>query len=88
MCVKCGGTCGKRRNGPRFTRAAGSADLSIKGTHGGPDHLPDALITQRGGMITFESLYTTLSPNGTAAVAVIPGTFGSYATKSRPGRVF
>lgn len=86
MCVKCGGTCGGRRRGPRFTRPAASAPMELVGTAGGVDHIPDAMIEVRGGMITYEDLYTGLGPDQQPAAHRIPGTFGSYATRAQVGR--
>lgn len=82
MCVNCGGTCKGKRRRPRFVEPAASPTLEIKGTAGGVDHIPDNLIEQRGGMITYETLYTAMGPDGQPAAAVIPGTFGSYATRA------
>lgn len=84
MCVKCGGKCGEQRRGPRFNRPAPSAfPLEIVGTAGGVDHIPDGLIEVRGGMITYEDLFTGLTPEGQPAAHRIPGTFASHTTRAR-----
>lgn len=85
MCDTCGGTCGGKRR-PRFVMPPAPVNLTIKGTAGGVDHIPDALITQAHGMIAFENLYTTLGPDGQPAAATIPGTYGSHVTKAGVGR--
>lgn len=84
MCVGCGGTCGGREAAeerPRFTRAPGGPDLRVVGTNNAPTMAPDSVVRQTGGLITYEDLYTTLGPDGKPALAVLPGTFGSYAQK-------
>lgn len=87
MCVKCGGTCGSKRPGPRFTRPAPAGfPLELVGTAGGVDHIPDGVITVKGGMITYEDLFTGLGPDGQPASHRIPGTFGSHTTRARMER--
>lgn len=86
MCASCGGTCGRKRRRVRFVDHPAPANLEVKGTAGGVDHILDALITQSGGMLTYESLYTTLGPDNQPAYATIPGTFGAHATRAIPAR--
>lgn len=84
MCVGCHGTCGGQQSHedrPRFTRPPGGPDLRVVGTANGPTTAPDSVVRQVGGLITYEDLYTTLGPDGRPALAVLPGTFGSYAQK-------
>ena len=83
MCVKCGGRCGRPVKGPRFITPAGSASMELVGTAGGVDHIPDGVIEVRGGMITYEDLFTGMGPDGQPASHRIPGTFGSHTTRAR-----
>lgn len=82
MCIGCGGTCDDAHEGPRFTRHAGGPDLRIVGTANGPTQAPDSVVRRVHGLITYEDLYTSLDANGRPVVAVMPGTFGTYAQKA------
>lgn len=86
MCVKCGGTCGGRRRGPRFVSHPVPTSMEVVGTADSVERLPDGLIEVRGGMITYEDLYTGLGPDGQPSTSRIPGTFGNYATRAQVGR--
>lgn len=78
MCIGCGGSC-KR---PRFVSEPAAVPMSVVGTAAGVDVLPDHLIRVSGGMITYESIYAGLGPNGEPAALVIPGTYGAHATRA------
>lgn len=81
MCVGCGGTC--KPEGPHWTQPAGDPDLRVVGTAMGPTAAPDSVVrVTRGGLITYEDLYTGLGPDGKPALLVANGTFGTYAQRA------
>lgn len=85
MCIGCGNTCGgavAAPPAPRFTTAPKLVRPEFVGTAFGPDLIPDVLIRQQGQLITYETLYAGLSPNGQPAAVVIPGSYGQYATRA------
>lgn len=86
MCVGCGGTCADGARGPRYASHAGGPNLRVVGTNNGPTAVPDRVIRQTNGLITYENLYTGLGPDGRPAILIAPGTFGSYATRAGKGR--
>lgn len=90
----CGGRCSGR---PRLKFLTHPATASSAGTPGplqfvgsamAPTMIPDHLVRPLPGtgLLAYESLYTGLTPGGETAPAIIPGTFGQYATKARVGR--
>lgn len=78
MCIGCGGGC-KR---PRFISESGDVPMSVVGTAASVDVIPDSLIRVSGPMITYESIYAGLGPNGEPAALVIPGTYGAHVTRA------
>lgn len=82
MCIGCGGTCTPDENVPRFTRPPGYPNLRVVGTNNGPTEAPDSVVRANGLLLTYEDLYTGLGPDGTPALLVAPGTFGTYAQRA------
>lgn len=79
MCVGCGGTC----TPPRFTQPAGDPAMRIIGTNMAPTVQPGHLVRQVADTLTYQTLYTGLTPNGQQATYIHPGTF---APNFRAGR--
>lgn len=80
MCQSCGGTCSPPP--PRFTAPAGPVPMSLVGSVAGPDQAPTGVVRTYGQMLTYESMWAGLGPNGEPAAFVIPGTYGGYATRA------
>lgn len=86
MCIGCGGTCGGTTGAPpapRFATPPGDpAAMTVVGTAAGPDTIPTGLVRATGQLLTYESLYAGLAPNGQPAAMVAPGTYGQHATRA------
>lgn len=74
MCVGCGGSCSPPK--PRFTQVAGDPQMVVIGSNWGPIRGTAHSLTDAGGTLAYETLYTGLGPNGEPALLAHPGTFG------------
>lgn len=87
MCFGCGGTCSQLPDdAPRFVRPVTGTRPVVVGSAYGPDQVPTALVTPRGNLLTFETLYAGLGPGGEPAALTYPGTYGAAATRAGKGR--
>lgn len=61
---------------PHFVQPQGEGDRVVIGSRLGPTTNPTGMVRTVGDTLAYESLFTTLGPNGQAVSYVNPGTFG------------